>query len=230
MRILKALGIVVLVIVAIPVLWFGSAWVFEAWDTHTHRFRLTLEVDTPDGVKSGSSVIEVKIWGKATWIPQTGGTLSKVRGEAVFVDLGSGRNFIAVLGFGPTGSQGALYNLAARAFGRDRPFWYREAPSWTGRAELTGDLVPTLVTFSDLNDPKSARVVRPNEFEQALGAGVRLRGARIEMTSDTVTRGIEKKLPWWKGPGRPASEARRAWLAGQTAGPSIEPETLFKRD
>ena len=67
-------------------------------------------------------------------------------------------------------------------------------------APLTCDLVPTLVTFTDLNNPTTARVVRPDEFPAAFGAGVRLRGARIEMTADPVTSGIEKKLTWLPHP------------------------------
>lgn len=57
--------------------------------------------------------------------------------------------------------------------------------------------LPTLVTFTDLNDPMSVRVVDPDGFEQAFGPGVRFKRAFIEMTNDQVTRGIEKKLPWW---------------------------------
>ena len=96
-------------IIAAPVLmllaWFGSAFVYETAQTYVHRFRLTIEVDTPSGLKSGSSVLE-SAWGlKADWIPQTGGAVGNLRrGEAVFVDLGGGRNVIAILGLGPTGT------------------------------------------------------------------------------------------------------------------------------
>jgi hypothetical protein len=31
-------------------------------DKHTYRYRLTVEVDTPQGVRSGSSVIEATAW------------------------------------------------------------------------------------------------------------------------------------------------------------------------
>jgi hypothetical protein len=67
------------------------------------------------------------------------GIIPAVRGEAIVVDLGSGRNLFTLLGLGPKGD-GEIYNLAARAFGRDRPFSYREASRWQGRAELTGPL------------------------------------------------------------------------------------------
>ena len=48
---MKRIGIVA-VLIGIPfvLLWMGPAY--------THRVRLTIEVQTPDGIKSGSSVIE----------------------------------------------------------------------------------------------------------------------------------------------------------------------------
>jgi hypothetical protein len=49
----------------------------------------------------------------------------------------------------------------------------------------------------DLNDPSNARVVRPDEFEAVFGPGVRFKRVWIEMTDEPVTRGIEKKFPWW---------------------------------
>jgi hypothetical protein len=193
---MRAFGFIVFMIIAIPVAWVGGAFVYETLNTYSHRFRLTIEVDTPEGVKAASSVIQATHTGKATGLPQTGGTYSSVRGEAVFVELGNNRHVIAVLAFGPHAGQDQIDQLAADAFGRNRAFWYKEAPSWTGRAELTGDLIPTLVTFTDLNDPTTAQVVRPDAFESVFGPGVRFKRAWIEITGDPVTRGIEKKLPW----------------------------------
>ncbi len=64
-----------------------------------HRFRLTVEVDTPDVPRSAASVIEVER--KAIRWPVRGGRYAHhVRGEAVYVDLGGGRNVVAVLAHG----------------------------------------------------------------------------------------------------------------------------------
>jgi hypothetical protein len=241
------LGFVVAAIIGAPVLWLVSGALYQEWNSYTHRFRLALEVDTPDGVKTGSSVIRVTTEEHAPWLPVAHFAQHSVRGDAVFVELGRERQVIATLGFGPSGNEDILANLAVAAIGQDKPFWYREAPSQQGRAELTGRLIPTLVTFADLNDPKTARVVRPEEFEQVFGSGVRFKRAYVEMvsagiwpfreiiglrdlTGEPITRGIEKKLPWWNGPGRPAEDAYRAWRAGQTFGSSIEPERLFRRN
>src|SRR3546814_12072052 len=57
---------------------------------------LTVEVETPTGVRSGSSVIETTI----TKGPRTGqgsGLTATMKGEAVAVDLGSGQTLFALL-------------------------------------------------------------------------------------------------------------------------------------
>ena len=206
---MKIFGWLVLLLIAIPVAWLGSAFVYETANGYVHRFRLAVEVDTPDGPKRGWSVWQSAWTRKAGWIPQTGGALSSLRGDAVFVDLGQGRNVIAILGFGPTGGDYGIESLAARAFGRDKPLWFVDAPNWTGAAELKLSDVPTLVTFGNLSDPATARVVQPEAFEQAFGAGFRFRRATIEMvpvgiwplnliglSGVPITRGIEARLAW----------------------------------
>src|SRR3546814_16053908 len=57
---------------------------------------MTVEVETPTGVRSGSSVIETTI----TKGPRTGqgsGLTATMKGEAVAVDLGSGQTLFALL-------------------------------------------------------------------------------------------------------------------------------------
>lgn len=211
---MKTLGWLIAAPFLLLLAWFGAAFVYETTQSYVHRFRVTIEVDTPSGIKSASGVWE-SAWGrKAHWIPQTGGAIGNLRrGEAVFVDLGAGRHVIAILGLGPTGSDHGIERLAARAFGRERPLWFVDAPNWQGSAELNPRDIPTLVTFSDLNDPATARVVAPDNFEAVFGPGVRFKRATIEMVSpgvwpltlfgiggEPVTRGIEGKLPGLRDP------------------------------
>jgi len=229
---MRTFGLIVLAIIAIPVVWAGSAWVYEGWNTYTYRYRLTIEVETPAGAKSSASVIEVSIREKASWVPQTGGVTPSARGEAVFVDLGGGRNVIALLASGPNASNVDYpYYIVPTHFhlSNDHSALMKYS-GLQGQWDLPAQTLPTLVTFSDLNDPKTARLVRPEEFESVFGKGVHFKRASVEMTNEPVTTGIEKQLPWWNNPGRPANEAYRAWLAGETRGPSIGPETLFKRN
>ena len=72
-----------------------------AYPDYTYRYRMTVEVDTPDGLKTGSSVIEVKTTQWPAWISPSGSRVAsrKASGEAPFVDLGErGILFTATMG------------------------------------------------------------------------------------------------------------------------------------
>jgi hypothetical protein len=186
--------------------------------TYVHRFRLAIEVEVGGEVRSGSSVIEVRTTDYNVGMPGAKGTRSRVLGEAVLVDLGKGRNVIAALGAGPAGSVDGIAALTLSAFMPTRPgLKHRDVPNLTGSAPLTGQQIPTLVTFSDLGDPKTARVIAPEEFEQAFGGDARFKRAYVEMVpagswpfnaigwpaslaGEPVTRGLETKMPWLPHP------------------------------
>src|SRR3982074_763476 len=57
-----------------------------------HKYRLTVEVETPQGVKSASGVMAVHH--DRRYSP---GGPAATRGDAVFVDLGGGKNLVALL-------------------------------------------------------------------------------------------------------------------------------------
>ena len=140
-----------------------------------------------------------------------------MRGEAVFLDLGGGRNLVAVLAHGESAEDvDRINSFWVEAYGRYR---YDE-DVWSGRTELRRavelkpPLVPTLVTFADPLDPSTARVVLPGEFEAVFGPGFRFRRATLEVVPTgwwpasalgfspgvPVTRGvIERHLPWLVG-------------------------------
>lgn len=66
--------------------------------SETLRYRLTIEVETPQGVRSGSSVIEVRGVRNPDWVNIEGrGTRASFRGEAVAVDLPHGKTLFALL-------------------------------------------------------------------------------------------------------------------------------------
>ncbi|MFZ2155923.1 MAG: hypothetical protein WAV72_07370, partial [Bradyrhizobium sp.] len=157
--------------------------------------------------------------------------VANVRGDATVVDLGDGRALVALLGPAdpldvPTPPEFA----AMRTFGlADDDTSIPLISKQTGIRQLAGKDIPALIVFSDINDPSSARLMKPNGRERDLAAGLKLLATTVEITSEPVTREIDKKLPWWSMNGRPAVVAWRAWLEGRTAGPATEPETLFRR-
>jgi hypothetical protein len=172
------------------------------------RYKLTLSVDTPEGVKSGFSVVQVDA--QDVTIPARG-TMTDARGEAVYVDLGKDARPIVA----------AMSNLRPRRgfrLSEGKPDidgllrLYGEAPKseeelldkirrlarLRGPRMLTANDLPDLVTFADINEPKSVLMVDPHDLPAALERDVRWNRITIEVTNESVTTGIVKKLPWLK--------------------------------
>jgi hypothetical protein len=171
------------------------SWIYP---TYTYRYRMTVEVEADGKVHSGSSVVQVTYEIPPEWLLSANRLTPRVKGEAVFVDLGNGRNLIALLAAGQNADNvNYPYYIVPKLFGLT--FSDEDLPKY-GRLQDSGEIpasdLPTFVTFTDLNDPKTARVVEPYEFPEVFGEGVRFRGATIEMTRDAVTNGITEKLPW----------------------------------
>ena len=166
-------------------------------------------METPEGVKSASGVMAVH--------PDRSysrGGKTTTRGDAVFVDLGGGKNLVALLAHIDKSVDLDDINYVAlrayRAAGQNVSF--NQMSQLTGTVPVKGDVIPVLVSFADPADPGTARVVPPDDIEAALGKGIRLRGISAEVVpngvwpldfggplGDPVTRGIEAKLPWLKG-------------------------------
>jgi hypothetical protein len=218
-----ALGIVALIVGA--VLFYKGVF-----PTYTYRYRMTVEVTVDGVVHSGSSVIEVRLVRQPQVLSGVPRVRAELTGEAVFVDLGKGRNVIALLASGPNGS-----NVDYPSYLVSKHFRLSMWDDWDlakyselrGRWDLPANQLPTFVTFADLNDPKSARVVSLNEFKRVFGPDVHLKRVEIEMTNAPVTLELEAKLPWWASSRRPAAVALRA--AHLTTGSSIDAESAFVR-
>jgi hypothetical protein len=204
-----------------------------------HKYRLAVEVETPEGVKSASGVLSVH---PDRGYSRHGSTLT--RGDAVFVDLGGGKNLVALLAHldDQKGLElDGMNFVALRAFNTaGRKTTFNELNRISGTAPVTGALIPVLAAFTDINDPATMRVVKPDDFEATYGKGFRLRGVTVEavpngfwpldfggVLGEPVTRGIETKLPWWNRAGDPAAAALRA--AGLQSKDAIDAKEVFTR-
>ncbi len=203
-----------------------------------HKYRLTVEVTTPDGVKSASNILSVT--------PDRGysrGGRTTTRGDAVFVDLGGGKNLVALLAHRDAKLDLDDINyVALRAYGdaRGARVSFNEISRQTGIVPVQGPLMPVLVSFGDAKDPASARLVAPDQVAAVLGEGYALRGITAEVVpngfwpvdfggalGEPVTHGIGAKLPWLAAPGDPAATAFKA--AGLPTGAEIVPRDAFTR-
>jgi hypothetical protein len=175
-----------------------------------YRYRLTVEVETPEGVKTGSSVIAVKqTLGRAGGAPASSQIYTRVRGEAVAVDLPGGQTLFALLrsqssndwaaGIVPAlAPQMVDPGGAARFDGVLLLEGVAEVPRFFPPTQLLGRRsgYPMLVTFGDVSDPTSVELVDPDDLAASFGEGVKLKRITVELTDDPVTTGIEGRLGW----------------------------------
>ena len=203
-----------------------------------HKYRLTIEVETPEGRKSASGVLAVH--------PDRGysrGGHTRTVGDAVFVDLGGGKNLVALLVHldGKLDLDGINY-LALRAYtaAGGKRVSFNEMNRQTGTVPVKDALIPVLVSFADPANPGTARLVSPDDLAPVLGNGYRLGEVTVEgvpngfwpldfggALGEPVTRGIAAKLPWLNGPDNPAATALRA--AGLPGVEAIDAKEAFTR-
>jgi len=175
-----------------------------------YRYRLTVEVETPEGLKTGSSVIEVKQrLVRAGSSPAYMAVERRVRGEAVAVDLPGGRTLFALLR-SDNNVEWASYVMQTLAPHSDSETFAQQLDNML---LLEGEIVlprtsppvghleersayPMLVTFRDLDDPTSVEEVDPDDLAVTFGEGVSLERITVQITDDPVTTGIEKRLDW----------------------------------
>lgn len=174
------------------------------------RYRLSVEVETPEGVRSGSSVWRFALSRPAVALASP--YSPKFAGEAVAVDLSGGRTLFALVK-----NQEMLPERYFRQFnagdGGDRIANIRSIASRKGkkyqlRCRLGGENAqsaeatkpehdcPIMVTFKDINDPISVMLVDPNDLAASFGKGYQLKAITVEVTDEVVTTGIEKRLGW----------------------------------
>ena len=207
MRRVKILGIV-MALMAI------TAAVKVAYPSATLRYKITVSIDTPEGVRTGSAVREVFIQ-RQPELPESGPHIVP-KGEAVVVDLGKRGVVFALTSFDD-------YQVIFKAFPYHRGGLTVEGLKYYSqlknvKEELKPERYPMLVTFRNLEDPKSVVALREtsgclkrdqngtcvqegfhvtaDRFEEMFGKGVRLGKVEIEMTDESITTGVVDWLPW----------------------------------
>ncbi len=210
-----------------------------------HKYRLTVEVETPDGIRSASGLISVHP-NRGYGGSGSGPAGPSIKGDAVFVDLGNGRNLVSLLlhGINPAETDGLSY-LPLRAFAAaGRRIDFRDVKRQTETVSVTGELIPTLVTFADVSNPATARAVDPANLPAVLGQGFALRRVSLQIVptgfwpldvggalGEPVNRHIRSELPWSSDPAK-ATAALSA--AGIVAVPppdiSFSPVQAFRRE
>jgi hypothetical protein len=156
--------------------------------------KLTVQVNTPQGVKAGASVVGIKVSSGQVGLSQTSASY-RVTGEATVLEVAPGKYLFALLG------ERSTNELATHTWADQLPRNADEA--WT-KIETLREIrdvpraeYPLLVTFTDINDPKSVKEVKADKLAEVFGAGYSLKAITLEITGEAATGGSVEKLISW---------------------------------
>ena len=170
-----------------------------------YRLDVTFEVD---GVPvTGSGVQKFTI--VRNRVPLSFGEFSsRTYGEAVIVDLPSGKSVFALLAIpgrdgafkGGNGGINFLFLNACKLYEKNErqgpASLIRMAGRVSGSCEIPPQDMPLMVTFEDEKNSTSVRRVFPDHPETTLGKNVKFVGASLTTTNGPMTTGILHRLPW----------------------------------
>lgn len=176
--------------------------------SESYRYKLTVAVDTSEGTKRASNVVEVRF--TSVRIPAQG-VMHDLNGEALYVDLGKGRRPLIVLlskrfsqrrngevrwsrDGGPNNP--LLAEFCGDATARELLDLVQCVSKTRGSHRISLDDVPDLVTFANIDKPDSVVLVDPHDLAATFGSDVTWNAVTLEITDEPVTRNINKKLPW----------------------------------
>ena len=200
---MRALGFVFALVVILVV----------AWPQDDIRWRVTLQVNTPQGVRTASGVWSLKV-GDFRYHP-------RFSGEAIPLDLPNGRTVFALLDLRGADQEpaGAVSMMVQHALWRryGYPHFAKDSPgkhvdylkahyrNVTTRLDCEPQSVndvgecPLLVSFLDPRKPSTVFALDPNNLDAVLGHGYSLRSFFVQITDDPPSRQLGDRLPWLEG-------------------------------
>lgn len=168
----------------------------ERGQTDVWRQKLILEVETPSGIVTGGSVVEVSVrwFSGMEKIASSNAVSQRSRGEASFVEVAPGKYLFAL-------SVNEPLERTLLTFGKGAGDYRQVTAALADLREsrtLSPGQYPDLVTFGDVNDPKTVKLVDQNDLAASFGPGFGLRGMRLEIIGEGGPEGaVEKVLGWW---------------------------------
>ncbi|MGL1922589.1 MAG: hypothetical protein OCD03_16350 [Hyphomicrobiales bacterium] len=182
-----------------------------SYPTYVWHQKLELVIGTPDGDKVGSSVVRARIAFRTAAFPGQISGFKGWSGEATVVDLGDGKYLFALVKE-PVSLAQDTFQYLVPAVTRFKEGNGNRYPTKTllprfieeirEKAPVVSEYeYPMLVTFDDINDPKTVRLVDPIDLAATFGKGYALKEMTLEITDEEVTIGNLKTILdyfWWE--------------------------------
>ncbi|OWV87447.1 hypothetical protein [Rhizobium sp. R693] len=170
---------------------------FHHWEWHQ---KLTVTVDTPEGPKTGSSVVAIELGVGPRWSSLIDAAKETMTGEAVAVEVSPGKTLFALLKDYKGSTALKMFVMGGRPGGMEEREYYRRIDQMVASREtvvLPIEYYPLLVSFGDLSNPMSVVAVDPLDAAKTLGPGISIRSITLSIVDDEVTNGIvDRILPW----------------------------------
>ncbi|MCB1454472.1 MAG: hypothetical protein KDJ43_12580 [Rhizobiaceae bacterium] len=175
------------------------------WPEFSWNQKISVTVEAGGRAHANSSITQVTVRYQPQLLPQVGVATRTIHGEAVALQLPSGRYLFALLSGSDNAASHAQF-VAANVFS-DLPHDPHAGPRESISAALADldevsrvlpvDLYPMFVTFDELSDPLTVRQIDPLNLEAEFGAGVRLLSVTLATTDEPASDGtIKSILPW----------------------------------
>jgi hypothetical protein len=194
------------------------------------RFRLTVEVQDGDQIRTGSGVVEIEYPIGPDSIPALGrsDTFRDVTGYAITVDLGEKGLLFLTFRNAERISQQTIEinkrilclleqmpclpfvayakpgNLAVTKIPSEQEAALRALLRQSGPHDVPFAALPQLVRFTNINDKSTQRIVSPSNLSASFGPSVELRRVVLELTRDAITPEPQIWPPWLKVKGQNA--------------------------
>lgn len=190
------IGIVFLI--CFVVLWYQSAYPSYSWNQ-----KVTMTVQTPNGIVSASSVGRTELAeGIDFGISGVGNFKNEFEGEAVVLVLPNGQFLFSLITGANSFSWRAFSDVPGVRKKADGSYaqWDESAKQiqkLKGAKAFPPEHYPMLVTFGDMNDPAFVKEVNPNNLVASFGEGYSLKSITLEITDEVMTEGEVKKVLTW---------------------------------
>lgn len=178
-----------------------------------YNYKITVEVETPEGLVSGYAVRNVEIrWNSNYNLPEARGARRSFVGEAVAIDLPNGETLFSLVSEKSMSVDQFLLSRSENPDPKNRvEDFEKQLENMVANKSKILDIsrlnpntansgrsaVPQFVRFADISDPKSIELVDPDDLAATFGDGYKLKRITIQITDDRVTSGISRRFSWW---------------------------------
>ena len=203
-------------IAALLTMCLSGCWPFSRSELIAdYNYRMTVDVETPEGLVSGSAVRNAKRW-EITGSMFGYASSQRFSGEAVAVDLPNGETLFLTFRFDRDEEvcdlnhkfRGNRNNVGKCEY-NDPEKYKQQTDKLIALRELIEVELPSLadgdtyfnrmrqlVRFRNIDDPMTVEQVDPDNLSASFGKGYALKRVTYQVTNDPVTKGIDKRLPW----------------------------------